>query len=214
MEKIIENMGKVEFGKFYNKANRKILNLDNTPIRKSEKIKSINMEELERRLDNKYIYNLLDNREKINIYETEPQRLLSRYRFDILVKYNYVKSYCENINIEKAKQIYLSHIKAFNNFHEPDGSKNNPEDFIKNFNNLIKKISEDKKMDKSLIPISMTGIPIDGSHRVSIALYFKLKIQYVVFDLLDGRYDDSFFLKRGMPNEYVQEIKNNYKMLI
>ena len=150
-------------------------------------------------LDNDYIFNLISHRNKIIVYSTNPINLLSKYRFDIFVKYYYVKSYIENYDLKEAKKIYLSHIKAFNNFHEPDGRKNNAKDFIIKFNSLIENIKSCKNLDKTIIPISTTGIPIDGAHRIAIALYFDLKIQYCVFDLLDGKYDEIFFLQRGMP---------------
>lgn len=214
MEKIIEGMGKIKFGKFYNNKNKIIKSLEDTPIIDSQKVKNISLNQLRELLDNEYMYNLIPHRDKINVYITNPINLLSKYRFDIFVKYYYVKSYIENKNITEAKEIYLSHIKAFNNFYEPDGRKNSPNDFIKNFNTLIEDIGFCKNLNKTVIPISTTGIPIDGAHRIAISLYLNLKIKYCVFDLLDGKYDEIFFLQRGMPYEYVQKINDLSKKLL
>lgn len=214
MEKIIEGMGKIEFGRFYNNENKIISSLDELPIIDSKKIQTISSVQLKELLDNDYIFNLISHRNKIIVYSTNPINLLSKYRFDIFVKYYYVKSYIENYDLKEAKKIYLSHIKAFNNFHEPDGRKNNAKDFIIKFNSLIENIKSCKNLDKTIIPISTTGIPIDGAHRIAIALYFDLKIQYCVFDLLDGKYDEIFFLQRGMPYKYVQEIKDLSKKIL
>lgn len=214
MEKIIEGMGKIEFGRFYNNENKIISSLDESSIIDSKKIQTISSVQLKELLDNDYIFNLISHRNKIIVYSTNPINLLSKYRFDIFVKYYYVKSYIENYDLKEAKKIYLSHIKAFNNFHEPDGRKNNAKDFIIKFNSLIENIKSCKNLDKTIIPISTTGIPIDGAHRIAIALYFDLKIQYCVFDLLDGKYDEIFFLQRGMPYKYVQEIKDLSKKIL
>ena len=214
MEKIIEGMGKIEFGRFYNNENKIISSLDESPIIDSKKIQTISSVQLKELLDNDYIFNLISHRNKIIVYSTNPINLLSKYRFDIFVKYYYVKSYIENYDLKEAKKIYLSHIKAFNNFHEPDGRKNNAKDFIIKFNSLIENIKSCKNLDKTIIPISTTGIPIDGAHRIAIALYFDLKIQYCVFDLLDGKYDEIFFLQRGMPYKYVQKIKDLSKKIL
>lgn len=214
MEKIIEGMGKIEFGRFYNNENKIISSLDESPIIDSKKIQTISSVQLKELLDNDYIFNLISHRNKIIVYSTNPINLLSKYRFDIFVKYYYFKSYIENYDLKEAKKIYLSHIKAFNNFHEPDGRKNNAKDFIIKFNSLIENIKSCKNLDKTIIPISTTGIPIDGAHRIAIALYFDLKIQYCVFDLLDGKYDEIFFLQRGMPYKYVQEIKDLSKKIL
>lgn len=214
MEKLIKGMGKIEFGRFYNNKNRIISSLDETPIINSQKVKAISLNQLRKLLDNEYIYNLVPHRDKINVYRTNSINLLSKYRFDIFVKYYYVKSYIENTNITEAQEIYLSHIKAFNNFSEPDGRKNNKNDFIKSFNSLIESVKTCNNLDQTIIPISTTGIPIDGSHRIAISLYFDLKIQYCVFDLLDGKYDEIFFLQRGMPYKYVEKIKNVSKKIL
>lgn len=214
MEKIIEGMGKIEFGRFYNNENKIISSLDESPIIDSKKIQTISSVQLKELLDNDYIFNLISHRNKIIVYSTNPINLLSKYRFDIFVKYYYVKSYIENYDLKEVKKIYLSHIKAFNNFHEPDGRKNNAKDFIIKFNSLIENIKSCKNLDKTIIPISTTGIPIDGAHRIAIALYFDLKIQYCVFDLLDGKYDEIFFLQRGMSYKYVQEIKDLSKKIL
>ena len=214
MKKIIEGMGKIEFGKFYNNKNKIIYSLEDTPIIDSQKVQNISLDQLKKLIDNKYMYNLIPHRDKINVYKTNPINLLSKYRFDIFVKYYYVKSYIENKNVTEAKRIYLSHIKAFNNFYEPDGRKNSPKDFIEKFNALIDNIKFCNNLNKTVIPISTTGIPIDGAHRIAIALYFDLKIQYCVFDLLDGKYDEIFFLQRGMPYKYVQEIKDLSKKIL
>ena len=208
MEKIIGRMGKIEFGKFYNNKNRIITSLDESPIIDSKKEYEITLKQLEKLLDNEYIFELIPHREKINIYRTKAVNLLSKYRFDIFVKYYYVKSYMENEDITEAKEIYLSHIKAFNNFYEPDGRKNNAKDFIEKFNMLIENIKLNNNLNKTVIPVSTTGIPIDGAHRIAIALYFNLEVRYCVFDLLDGKYDETFFLKRGMPYEHIQKIKS------
>lgn len=214
MEKLIKGMGKIEFGKFYNNKNKIISSLNETPIINSQKVEAISLRQLKKLLDNEYIYNLVPHRDKIDVYKTNPINLLSKYRFDIFVKYYYVKSYIENKNVTEAKEIYLSHIKAFNNFYEPDGRKNSPKDFIEEFNTLIDNIKSCNGLNKTIIPISTTGIPIDGAHRIAISLYLNLEIKYCVFDLLDGKYDEIFFLQRGMPYEYVQKINDLSKKLL
>lgn len=214
MKKIVDGMGKIEFGRFYNNKNKIISSLNESPIIDSKKVQTISLNQFENLLDNEYIFNLIPHRDEINIYRTSPINLLSNYRFDIFVKYYYVKSYIENYNLNEATEIYLSHIKAFNNFHEPDGRKNNANDFIIKFNSLIENVKSCKNLDKTIIPISTTGIPIDGAHRIAISLYFDLKIQYCVFDLLDGKYDETFFLQRGMPYKHVEKIKNISKKIL
>lgn len=206
VKKYIEGMGNIEFGKFYINKNKRINSINESPIIKSSKGKEISLKELQKLLDNNYIFNLIEHREKIYVYKTKAQNLLSKYRYDIFIKYYYVKAYLENENVEEATRVYLSHIKAFNNFHEPDKRKNNEIDFIDSFNQLINDVKDLGSIDKTIVPVSTTGIPVDGAHRIAIALYFDLEINYAVFDLLDGKYDKEFFIQRGMPFEYIKKV--------
>lgn len=130
MEKVINGMGKIEFGRFYNLNNKIINSVQDNPILESTLTKEISLKQLRQLLDNDYIYNLLSHRDSINVYKTDAINLLSKYRFDIFVKYYYVKCYIENHNLKEATDIYLAHTKAFNDFHEPDGRKNGEDFFI------------------------------------------------------------------------------------
>ncbi len=208
--KEIPNMGRIVFDEFYNSSNIVITDVNMSPIKNSKLIKIVDENIVNKLIDNQYIYSLLEKRKQYCVYECSPEKLISRYRYDVYVKYFYVKSYIEKDNYDFAKKIYLSHIKAFNNFFEPDGSKSSPDDFIDNFNILIESIKAGG-LNKTVIPISKTGIPIDGAHRLAICLYLKIKIMFLVFDLLDAKYDREFFVSRGMSDSYCMPIDNLVK---
>jgi hypothetical protein len=179
----IEGMGKIKFEKLID--NNK--NLQGIPIKNSKYLKTISYKELNKLIDNNYIFLLLPKRNRIRIFETMPINFITKNSYDL------------------AKEIYLNHIKSFNNFTEPDGRKNSPKDFIRNFNDLIDNIKS-IGIGKTIIPVTKNGEIIDGAHRLSIALYLNLKIQFVIFDLLDANYGRSFFVSRGFDSEYVKII--------
>ena len=195
----LDGMGKVKFENLRDINKNKI----NMPIKSSKYLKTISYTELGKLLDNKYLLSLLKKRSKIRIFETMPIYLISQYRYDVFVKYYYVQSYITKTNYKLAKKIYLEHIKSFNNFAEPDGRKEKPEDFINNFNKLIKNIQKDG-IDKTIIPITKNGEIIDGAHRLAIALYLNLKVKFAIFDLLDANYNKEFFINRGFDVEYAK----------
>lgn len=197
----IVGMGKIKFENL--RDNNKLTK--NMPIKNSKYLKTISYEKLKELLDNDYILALLRKRNKIRIFETEPINLISKYRYDVFIKYYYVQEYIERNNYNIAKEIYLQHIKSFNNFIEPDGRKIKPEDFIKNFNYLIEDIKSNG-INKTIIPITKNGEIIDGAHRLAIALYLNLKIQFAIFDLLDANYNKKFFLNRGFNVKYAEII--------
>jgi len=197
----IKGMGKIKFEKLIDKNK----NHKGMPIRNSKYLKTINYKQLYKLIDNNYIFLLLPKRNKIRIFETIPINLVSQYRYDVFVKYYYVQAYVTKSNLDLAQRVYLNHIKSFNNFQEPDRRKNNPNDFIKNFNNLIENVKKDG-INKTIIPITKNGEIIDGAHRLSIALYLNLKIYFAIFDLLDVNYGKDFFINRGFNQEYAKII--------
>ena len=102
----IKGMGYVEFESLRdnNKKNK------NIPIRNSKYLETISYEELKDLLDNDYIISLLKKRNKIRIFESNPTNLISKYRYDVFIKYYYVKSYLEKHDYMLAKKIYINHI--------------------------------------------------------------------------------------------------------
>ena len=196
----IEGMGKVKFEKLRDKNK----NSKGLPIKKARFINTVNYNQFKKILANNYILSLLPKRNKIRIYKTMPINLISIYRYDVFIKYYYVQAYITKENYGLARKIYLEHIEKFNHFIEPDGTKNTPESFIKSFNNLIDDVK--KYGIKTIIPITKNGEIIDGAHRLSIALYLNLKIQFAIFDLLDANYGKDFFINRGFNSEYAKII--------
>jgi hypothetical protein len=199
----IKGMGKIKFEKLIdnNKKSKGI------PIHNSKYIRCVNYKELKKLINNNEILSLLPKRNKVRIFETSSVNLISKYRYDVFIKYYYVQAYLSQKNYLIAKKIYLNHIQSFNNFTEPDGSKNSPKDFIESFNNLIDKIKKEG-INKTIIPITKNGEIIDGAHRLAIALYLNLKVRFAIFDLLDANYGKEFFIKRGFNQKYVNIIDN------
>ena len=197
----IEEMGNIVFEKLRDDNKNK----GNMPIKQSKIVKTIYYDEFKRMLDNEYLLSLLRKRKKIRIFKSNAVNLISKYRYDVFVKYYYVQAYITKNNYGLAKKIYLDNIKSFNNFREPDGRKKGPEDFIDKFDELIDniKINGNKK---TIIPVTKNGEIIDGSHRLAISLYLKLDVEFAIFDLLDVNYGKEFFLNRGFKREYSQII--------
>lgn len=197
----IPGMGHIKFESLKDKNKKD----SNNPIKRSKYIRTISYQELEKLINNEYIFSLLKRRNKIRIFESNPINLTSKYRYDVFIKYYYVQAYLENKNYKLAQNMYLEHIKSFNNFIEPDGKKKGKKEFIENFNTLINDIKING-INKTIIPITKNGEIIDGAHRLAIALYLNIKIQFAIFDLLDANYSKEFFLNRGYNLEYIKII--------
>lgn len=100
-------------------------------------------------------------------------------RFDLFFKYLYLKySWVQFEHKSFFENIYLHHIKIFNNFNEQD--KESPEDFIEAFKNTFDDIKQ-RGFDKALdpIPVDESMEPIDGAHRLSICTLLNEKIPVI-----------------------------------
>lgn len=164
---------------------------------------------------NDNILSLLDNGtyevKKINAAD-----LLSPERFDIIAKYLFVKYTIENIDCSFAKELYVEHIRVFNNFVENDNSlKVGKNAFIESFKNLIHSINSKGLHGDSILPIGNGNIVLDGAHRLASALYLKKEINTIALDYSDVNFnfDYKFFQKRGLATSYLDSMALEYAKL-
>jgi hypothetical protein len=122
-------------------------------------------------------------------------------RFDIIFKYFYAK-WSFVVQTDFPKQIYLSHIFAFNKFYEKSPYKKLPIDFINSFDKLLNSI-KNNEFDKNYpIPIHFTGELVNGAHRFVSAMIANREISTTLLDTGNTNiYDYSFFKERGLANE-------------
>ena len=184
----VNNIKKIIINKYNRKRNIKLIY--------KKKIKEKNLKKYMYNYD--YLKTFLKTNNNYKIYEVEPHELLSPINYDIFIKYLYFK----NNDNKFFKKMYLNHVKAFNNFKEPDGSKNNKKDYLNACNNFMK--NNDYK--NTIIPISKQGIIIDGSHRVAISIIKKQNVLCTDFEADDLYFDFNFFIKRGLKKEYCEYI--------
>lgn len=114
---------------------------------------------------------------KIDTGIVPPISLYTASRFDLGAKIAYARDYIKNVECDWSKEVYLEHLRVWNNFKEKSPKKDCPEDFIKSFQNLISSYTqrgylyetEDKR-----IPIIDVGpqqgiAALNGAHRIACA---------------------------------------------
>ena len=120
----IKNMGNIYMSQYNRKNNNISFNNDGI----------ITKDILRNTINNfDYLNTFLEFDDSMNIYSTEAINLLSPINYDIFIKYLYFK----NMDNTYIKEMYLKHIEIFNNYHEPDGSKNNKDDYLNSSLELI-----------------------------------------------------------------------------
>ena len=161
--------------------------------------------------------------------------MLPGCRFDLMAKYLYMLSIDKNLKTDFFKELYIKHLITFNGCKElPDTSrgesgiaKNNVNDFIISFNNLIENLKKNGYDERFPIPIGNNGIIINGAHRLVASYYFNITPKIINLNE-EGNvgYNYSFFLNRNgnpkleekyadtMALEYVKHNPNVRTMII
>ena len=121
---------------------------------------------------------------------------------DIFVRYLYIKSYLENNNYKKYKDLYEKmQIKRI-------GTCN-----CENFNNLIKSFEEKGFKKEYPIPINKNSKMLNGSHRLACCLYFNINPYVVIFDEKDHDYGIKWFKENGFTKQEIKDILETKKQL-
>lgn len=156
--------------------------------------------------------NFLSTADTNKIIKVSSKYLLNINRFDLLAKLDYLNNFQYSDRSDWSTTIYLEHIKAFNNFHEQDGSgKDGATNFLEGFNKLYKSFRQqgfDK--DISIIPIDKDGVIIDGAHRLACSIRLNLDVYCWVTDRAAKKYSYQYFMDKGFPYECVDYLILQY----
>jgi hypothetical protein len=114
------------------------------------------------------------------------------YRFDLIVKYLYIKSYLNKYNTNFFIDLYKNHILTFNNGFEKDNNKRSVNDFINTFNKLITNISSNGFNSSYKIPI-YNNLITNGAHRSSICYYLNITPEFISSHPVNITFDYNYF---------------------
>lgn len=167
---------------------------------------------------NPHLLNFVEISTENRVARLSPLALLTGRRFDILAKYIYVQFKQFSIRSTWAFDLYKDHLKAFNNFREEDGIKNNFNDFIGAFDGLIETIHNGGFDEtKSVVPVLNRRIILDGSHRVATCLLFDRPLSSLYVELkpecksrISVNYNYEFLRSRGMQERYLDAMALEY----
>ena len=155
---------------------------------------------------------LLNTRDGATFRYYSPAELINSKRIDPLAKYVYVKFNELNINSNWGKEIYLEHMRSFNQFIEGDDSgKEGIDAFLSSFNSLINSIKQfGFDSSKSVLPISKDKELIEGSHRLGAALFFNIDVPTLSFKNQGWNYDFAFFKNKNLHPKYLDYLALQY----
>lgn len=126
----------------------------------------------------------------------EYNKFITSNRFDLMAKYLYVKHFHIKKYTNFFIELYKSHINTFNGCYEYPGTKNNINDFIQSFDNLILSIKNNNFNNDFPIPIGNNNVIINGAHRIVTSYFLKKNIYFEYQNKVACPYNYSFFLNR------------------
>lgn len=155
--------------------------------------------------------------EKCNVEYINARDLIVPSRIDLCAKIAYVKNKVEGINCSFIDELYCKHISAFTiGTCSEDGNdnKNNIEDYINTFNELIGSIQKNGVDETlSVIPVGRGNGIMDGGHRVAIAAYFDQEVPIVRIERLEPFNGLQFFRERLLEEKYLDYLAIEYCLL-
>ena len=140
------------------------------------------------------------------ISSLEASNLMTVNRLDLGFKLFYL----QNINRSKeaAIEFYTSHINALTLglFKEPGNElKNSIDKYIQDFELIFDDIRINGfDSSKSIIPLSIDGNLMNGSHRVASAIYLGLNVDCISLECDSHNYDYKFFEKRKVNSSHLE----------
>jgi hypothetical protein len=96
----------------------------------------------------------------------DPNILLTPLRFDIAAKIAYAKSLLRSDKSTFSRDMYLQHLKVWNNFYEEEPPKEGEESFLSSFSETLLSIRDNGFKKEGAIPV-FNGSPLNGAHRAA-----------------------------------------------
>jgi hypothetical protein len=141
-----------------------------------------------------------------NFTYLNPNKLI-KDRYDIIIKFLYIKALEENDNVALFRDIYREHLRVWNGFYEHNPRKTSFEDYEKSFIQIMMDIKGGKfNWTNSPIPINNDNYPLNGAHRIAVSLLYGVDVCCYNKNIKLEKWDRNFFIKRGLKPEYIKII--------
>ena len=139
---------------------------------------------------------------------------MSSNRFDIAAKTFYAKKYLSATDSSFHIDMYLAHLKVWNNFYERAPEKKGPNSFLESFNALLESIkSEGFNATVGKVP-TINGSALNGAHRIAGCIALGEEIESREGEISEGQYlcnfeyfrDKKDFVETGLSEIYLDEM--------
>ena len=133
-------------------------------------------------------------------------------RFDLAAKLAYGEAYLSGSVTNWRLAQYREHIRAFNNFNEPDGSgKRGKAAFFDTFHGILRADAIGAPCSLNVIPVNERQMILDGAHRLARAYLRPEPVHLVHFEDPERTcYDYRFFQRRKLDGDIADSLAFEY----
>lgn len=140
----------------------------------------------------------------------KPISIWNSNRIDISAKILFIKFLEEKIDSPYGEDVYLNHLKVWNNLIETKPEKVGTIEYIDSFKKIISDIKNDKfDFKKSPILLNTNNEVINGSHRLAAAIYYNKPIYIQYTDNFSGQANCNYELFQSHDSRY-GKLKKQY----
>ncbi len=133
----------------------------------------------------------------------KPIMLWNSERIDIAAKLLFIKYVEEKIMSSYGEDVYLNHLKVWNNLIEKEPIKIGVKDYLESFMQIISDVKNDRfDFRKSPIFVNTKNEVINGSHRLAAAIYFNKPVYIKQADNLSGQAHCNYEIFQAHNNLY------------
>jgi len=146
--------------------------------------------------------------------KVDARKLLNSDRFDISAKTLYARNKIKKTNSTFAVELYIEHLKVWNNLKEIFPSKQGSEMYINSFDSLLRDIGENGfSRSKGMVPVSGRSA-INGAHRIASCITYDKEVDVYPGAPHEGQGGCDYryfknkrdFVKEGLAEVYLDEM--------
>jgi len=117
----------------------------------------------------------------------KPKALMNANRFDIAAKTLYGRHYLKNVEGSFGEELYLQHLRVWNNLIEKEPNKKGCQDFLNSYKTLLDNINKNGFQEEvSKVPIHNSS-PLNGAHRIASCIVLDKEISTYEGELIEGQ---------------------------
>jgi hypothetical protein len=133
-------------------------------------------------------------------------------RFDIYIKHIYARYRELGVGCAWPKELYLEHLRIFNQYFENDGSgKCGKRAFLSSFDAVLDSVKGHGYLaGEEAVSVGVDRVPLNGAHRVTACLLYNKQVRIEQQNVTGSKYDYEWFRRYGLTSNWADPAALEY----